>query len=191
MPSNEKAAQIDYAHLLKLRLVVARVGEMDNARWWNTNGLLGQLGTLALKRGFSKTYAFAQARAVFAVASHRCVQVFDPPGGVTVWKLPATIEDQFDSQWSKWTERYQEWDGFFEAIRGLRQTDLLAALLSLGVIQESDAAEARKLRRAADNRAVPIPGVRAISDETLSLLAAGFFRGEPGQPAIPYAKIED
>jgi hypothetical protein len=110
---------------------------------------------------------------------------------VTLWKLPATIEDQFDSQWSKWTERYQEWEGFFEAIRGLRQTDLLAALLSLGVIQESDAAEARKLRRAADNRAVPIPGVRAISDETLSLLAAGFFRGEPGQPAIPYAKIED
>ena len=25
-------------HLLKVRLVVARVGEMDLARWWNTNG---------------------------------------------------------------------------------------------------------------------------------------------------------
>lgn len=191
MARNESHSPIDFTHLLKLRLVVARVGEMDNARWWNTNGLLGELGTLALKRGFPKTYAFAQARAVFAVASNRCTQVFDPPGGVTLWKLPAEIEDQFDSQWGEWTEQFQDWQEFFEKIRRIKGNDLLNALLELGVIGNEEADQARKLKRAADNRAVPLSGARELSDETMTLLAAGFFRGEPGQPAIPYAKMEN
>ncbi len=38
---------IDLDRLLKLRLVVARFGEMDLARWWNTKGQLGRLGTTA------------------------------------------------------------------------------------------------------------------------------------------------
>jgi hypothetical protein len=37
---------------MKLRLVVARVGEMDLARWWNTQGQLGALGSSVLQRGF-------------------------------------------------------------------------------------------------------------------------------------------
>ena len=32
---------INFERLLKLRLVVARHGEMDAARWWNTQGMLG------------------------------------------------------------------------------------------------------------------------------------------------------
>ena len=38
--------------------------------------------------------------------------------------------------------------------------------------------------------AVLLPGVRAINDDTLALLAAGFFRGEKSAPAIPYARLE-
>jgi hypothetical protein len=30
--------EIDYDRLLQLRLAVARFGEMDIARWWNTTG---------------------------------------------------------------------------------------------------------------------------------------------------------
>ena len=30
--------RIDFDRLLKLRLIVARVGEMDLAKWWNTRG---------------------------------------------------------------------------------------------------------------------------------------------------------
>ncbi len=33
---------IDFDHLLRLRLVVARFGEMDGAMWWNTKGVLGR-----------------------------------------------------------------------------------------------------------------------------------------------------
>ena len=35
---------IDLDRLLRLRLVVARFGEMDLAKWWNTKGQLGRLG---------------------------------------------------------------------------------------------------------------------------------------------------
>src|SRR5438132_2207688 len=71
---------LDLDHLLKLRLVVARHGEMDAARWWNTQGVLGRRGSIVLKRGFPTTYAFAQARIVFEVARSRCRELFDPPG---------------------------------------------------------------------------------------------------------------
>ena len=85
--------------LLKLRLLVARFGEMDSARWWNTRGVLGRLGETALKRGFAQTHFFVQARLVFAVAANRCRAIFDPPRAMTLWNLPAEIEDRFDSQW--------------------------------------------------------------------------------------------
>ena len=37
---------VDLERLLKLRLVVGRIGEMDRARWWNTQGQLGPYGAL-------------------------------------------------------------------------------------------------------------------------------------------------
>ena len=83
---------LDLGFLFKLRLVVARFGEMDLAKWWNTKGQLGPLGAAALRRGFPRTHHFAQARSVFAVAAHRCAEVFDPPGCVTLWRLPEEIE---------------------------------------------------------------------------------------------------
>ena len=85
-------ATLDFDRLLKLRLVVARFGEMDLAKWWNTRGQLGRLGTAAIRRGFPRTHYFAQARSVFAVAAHRCREIFDPPDSVTLWRLPETID---------------------------------------------------------------------------------------------------
>lgn len=70
--------RIDLDRLLKLRLLVARFGEMDLAKWWNAKGQLGRLGAATLRRGFPRTHRFAQARSVFAVAAHRCAEVFAP-----------------------------------------------------------------------------------------------------------------
>lgn len=180
----------DLVHLMRLRLVVARVGEMDNARWWNTKGLLGRLGALALKRGFPKSHPFAQARGVFSVAANRCREVFDPPDAVTLWKLPAELEDRFESMWPTWTEEPADWNPFFEKLSEVGGVDLLTTMRDLQVIGDKEIGEAKKLRRAADNRAVPLPGTQELSRTTLTMLAAGFFRGEPGQPAIPYARID-
>ena len=107
---------LNYDRLLKLRLIVARFGEMDLAKWWNTRGQLGRLGTAAVRRGFPRTHYFAQARSVFAVAAHRCREVFNPPESVTLWQLPETVEEEFASHWERWMDR--RWPSDAEAAAG-------------------------------------------------------------------------
>ena len=68
--------------------------------------------------------------------------------------------------------------------------ELLDELRIVDAITASQAEAARDLKRSLDGRAVLLPGVRAVDDDTLALLAAGFFRGEKGSPAIPYARLE-
>src|SRR5690349_2368177 len=96
-PTVATTHEIDLERLLKLRVLVARFGEMDCAKWWNTKGQLGRLGAAALRRGFPRTRYFAQARSVFAVAGHRCAEIFDPPHCVTLWSLPENLEEEFDA----------------------------------------------------------------------------------------------
>src|SRR2546427_6817565 len=103
-PQGIRRPSIDLDRLLKLRLVVARFGEMDLSRWWNTKGQLGPLGTAALRRGFPRTHYFAQARSVFAVAAHRCSERFEAPGCATLWRLPEAIEEEIDARWEQWLD---------------------------------------------------------------------------------------
>jgi hypothetical protein len=182
---------ISLDHLLKLRLVVARFGEMDIAKWWNTLGLLGPRGAVVLKRGLPRTHQFAQARIVFSVARSRCNEIFSPPGCMTLWNLPAEIEDQFEEHWQEWLDHIQNWSQFFEELANLKGTDLLDSLCQFNLISPTQMEEIRKLRRSAESRAVPIPGVHLPNDDILTILAAGFSRGEIGNPAIPYARCED
>jgi len=185
------STSINLDRLLNLRLVVARFGEMDNAGWWNTNGMLSRLGKVALRRGFPKTHAFAQARAVFAVARHRCQEVFDPPRCLTLWKLPADVEDQFEMRWSDWIDEADRWSDLFDKLELVGASDLLSVFQGLELAGMQEIGEARKLKRSLDNRAVQIPGVHTPNDKVLTQLALGFFRGDPGSPAIPYARLEE
>src|ERR1019366_5227105 len=114
--------------LLKLRLIVARFGEMDLARWWNTRGLLGRIGAAAIRRGFPRTHYFAQARSVFAVAAYRCQEIFDPPNSVTLWRLPETIEEEFEARWEHWLDHANEWNPFCQRLESLQENDLKIAL---------------------------------------------------------------
>jgi hypothetical protein len=186
-----KAGTIDLDRLLKLRLVVARFGEMDIARWWNTNGQLGRLGAAALRRGFSRTHYFAQARSVFAVAAHRCAEVFEPPGCVTLWHLYESIEEEFDTRWEHWLDHAGEWQPFFQKLEGLQGADLVAALRGFDVISDTDAQGLARLRRSTEGRAVPLPGIFSPTDADVTLLALGFARAEIGALAVPYARRGD
>lgn len=187
---------IDFDRLLKLRLVVARHGEMDGARWWNTGdtarrtALLGRAGAVLMSRGFPRTHRFAQARLVFEVARARCAEVFDPPGCVTLWSLPPTVEDQFDARWARWLEGREAWADLFGAIEAT-SSDLLETMKTLDLVGDADLDAASKLRRSAEGRAVPLPGVHTVTDSLITLLAAGFSRGEAGKLAVPYARMED
>lgn len=182
-------SEIDYDRLLKLRLVVARFGEMDIARWWNTRQL-GPWGAAALRRGFPRTHHFAQARSVFAVAAHRCAEVFDPPECVTLWRLPEVIEEEFDVHWEDWLDNAAEWAPFFQQLEGLQGTDLLATLRAFEIASERDVTTFSRLRRSAEGRAVPLPGVFSGTTGDVALLALGFARGEAGALAVPYMRKE-
>ncbi|MDC3956914.1 BrxE family protein [Polyangium jinanense] len=185
------SSAIDLDRLLKLRLVVARFGEMDLAKWWNTKGQLGRLGAATLRRGFPRTHRFAQARAVFAVAAHRCAEVFDHPGSLTLWRLPEATEEEFEARWEQWLDNATDWAPFFAKLETLPGSDLVATLRGSDLVTDNDVAAYGKLRRSAEGRAVPLPGVYAGTEQDVALLALGFARGEPGALAVPYAKRAD
>ena len=181
----DKAMDLD--RWMKLRLVVARFGEMDNARWWNTKGQLGRNGASVLKRGFPRTYRFAQARSVFAVAAQRCAEVFDLPGSVTLFRLPDAIEEALDAIWERWLDAAAEWEPFFESLEKPFPTDLPTTLRTLQLVDDRDLEAARKLRRAGDTPAVLLPAFTGAPHEA-ALLALGFSLGEPGSLVVPYAR---
>ena len=182
--------KIDLERLLKLRLVIARHGEMDGARWWNTQGMLGPRGAAVLRRGFASTHPFVQARIVFEVARSRCREVFDPPNCMTLWDLPAEIEEKFDEQWQIWLDESGKWAPTFQAVAAQAGTDVLKTLCEVNLLSEVQLGRVAKLRRSAENRAVPIAGIYQPDDDIITLLAAGFARGEVGHPAIPYTRVE-
>ena len=182
---------IDLERLLKLRLVVGRIGEMDRAQWWNTRGQLGPYGAAALKRGLPRTHHFAQARSVFAVAAHRCAEVFDPPGSVTLWRLPAAIEEAFDAQWEHWLDHAADWTPFFARIAALEGTDVVEPLRALGLVTAPDLARQDELHTSAQGRAVPLASPFNGTDDDVALLALGFGKGRQGGLAVPYARVAD
>lgn len=178
---SDNAVSLD--RLLKLRLVVARFGEMDSARWWNTNGVLGRKGALLLSRGFPKTHRFAQARLVFEVARARSAERFPAvPGCVTLWSLPAQLEDEFDARWAEWLES-SDWASFFDELQAC-EGDLLEMLRNRDLLTAEQQDEVGRMRRSAEGRSVPLSGFRRVDDDTIALLAAGHARGEEGKPAI-------
>ncbi len=179
---------LNFDRLLKLRLIVARFGEMDLAKWWNTRGQLGRLGTAAIRRGFPRTHYFAQARSVFAVAAHRCDEIFDPPDSVTLWRLPEAIEEEFEAKWEHWLDQANEWQPFFHRLENLQENDLKSTLHSFDVVTDREIEMSSRLRRSAEGRAVPLSEPFSGTDQDIALLALGFARGETGSLAVPYAK---
>jgi hypothetical protein len=181
-------ATLNFDRLLKLRLIVARFGEMDLAKWWNTRGQLGRLGAAATRRGFPRTHYFAQARSVFAVAAYRCHEIFDPPDSVMLWRLPETIEEEFEAKWEYWLDQANEWNPFFHRLESLRENDLKIALHAFDAVTNHELEMSSRLRRSAEGRAVPLSEPFSGTDQDIALLALGFARGEISSLAVPYAR---
>lgn len=131
-------SDLDFKWLLKLRTVVARLGEMDCARWWNSNGQLGSQGASVLRRGLPRTHYFAQTRSVCMIAGARCAQIFDPPGTATLWRLTNAIEDRLDVMWEGWLDDAASWRPFFERVAGLKSTDVPLALKEFDLVTDEE-----------------------------------------------------
>lgn len=184
-------SDVDLERLLKLRVVVARVGEMDLAQWWNTRGQLGPLGAAAVRRGLPRTHHFAQARSVFAVAAHRCDEIFNLPGSVTLWRLPAATEERFDARWEHWLDDARSWDGFFEDVKRIDTPDVTSALLRFDLVSDADLARVERLATAAEGRAVPFAEPYDGTDSNITEMALAFAKGSKGSLAVPYASRGD
>ena len=172
-------------------MAVARQGEMDRSKWWNTKGLLSRVGELALSRGFPKSHVFARSRAAFAVASSRSDEVFNPPDSYTLWRLPVEIEDQLEDAWAGWLESPDEWKDLLERIDAAGGSDFASVLISLELVSEQSATRAKGLRRADDLKSVPIKLNGETVIQAIELLAAAHNCSEPGKLAVPFIRQED
>lgn len=182
---------IDLEHLLKLRVVVARVGEMDLAKWWNTNGQLGRYGDAAVRRGLPRTHSFAQARSVAAVAANRCDEVFSLANTVTLWRLPASVEERYEARWEHWLDNAAEWRWFFEEVSALDTTDVRAALQHFHIGAEDGYEVIERAELGPGGRSLELPGPFTGTPYELEQLALGFRRGAVGSLTVPYAKLGD
>jgi hypothetical protein len=183
--------ELDLAWLLKVRTVVARVGEMDLARWWNSNGQLGPQGASVLRRGLPRTHYFAQSRSVCMVAAARCAQIFDPPGSVTLWNLTDTIEERLQTLWEGWLDDAKGWRPFFERVASIKALDLSACLTELDLVTADDLAATRNLKKSSDGRSVQMPKLFDGSRKSVVMLALSFGHGSPGNLVVPYARRAD
>lgn len=184
-------SELDLAWLCKVRVVIARLGEMDLHRWWNTDGQLGPYGTKMMSRGLPRTHYFAQAKSVFAVASHRSSQLFNPPNCATLWHLADAIEDEFDARWESWLDDAATWRPFFEQVGSVGAVSVHSVLTDLGLVSDEEVRDAETLlRRSPSNNAVPVPNVFSRTRQSVSLLALGHGLSSPGDLRVPYVMLE-
>lgn len=180
--------ELDYEWLLKLRVTVARCGEMDLSRWWNTSKQLGPSGTSVLKRGFPRTHHFAQARSVMAVASDRCDHLLAQTDAITLWRLPEAVEDRFASHWESWLDRHAAWRPFFERVAAIRSGDIVAATTELGLITSDEVKALQALRAAPDGRGLSVGKTYTGHRRQIALLALGFSVGRANDPIVPFVR---
>lgn len=179
-------------HLFKCRVVIARVGEMDNvgAAWWNTTGLLGPLGVSTFKRNFPYTHWFAQARAVIAVAGARSSEVFPLPRScVSLWSFPPDVEARLSEEWPRWITNEKDWKTFFENTAKLSGMSASDALREAGLADATDVQFVESLRRSHEGKALLVPSRESLDDTATTRLALGFSHGEPGKLAVPYMRL--
>src|SRR5262245_53726871 len=188
MTFSDQETELNYDWLLKLRVAVARCGEMDLARWWNTSKQLAPAGTSVLKRGFPRTHHFAQARSVMAIASHRCDQLLSQNDAVTLWRLPEMLEDRFESRWETWLDRHSDWRSFFEAVAATRTGDVIAVATDFGLVTGDEVKALRALRATPGSRGLSVGKSFTGQRRQIALLALGFSLGRTNEPLVPFVR---
>ena len=124
---------------------------------------------------------------MFAVAAHRCAEIFDPPDAITLWRLPYDVEEAFDAQWEGWLDAAEDWRSFFESVEALKVFDVAAALKSLSLVDDADLEAAARLKVAGGGKGVLIPGHLELGRKSISLLALGFGKAAKRELLVPYS----
>ena len=177
--------------IFKIRLVVARYGEMDKNRWWNTDGVLGLMGEIAYRRGLPQTHQFARARIVFAVARARCEELLSlPPSAVGLWRLPADIEDSFEESIIEWSEDGDELNPFFEDLKEPSQDSLTDFLVSHRLVDADSSANILAVSRRKPGPGLNLGAYQSVDLDLIRHLAVSFDLGTLGNPVVPYVTLK-
>ena len=179
---------IDITRLFKLRLVVARAGELDVDGWWSAEHLLTSRGSYVYGRSFPRTHWFAQARVAFEAARHACAAIRLPGRAITLWTLPPEIEEALDQQRNKWLRNPDEWAPFFASLETeVHSGGLLPALVQGDLISPAAAEQVERLSPEPGGALISLPRPEGSLEDTLSLLAAGFAKGSARSLVLPFA----
>lgn len=182
-----EVSSISLTRLFKLRLAVGRFGEMDGARWWNTQGVLGSRGANVYKRGLPRTHLFARSRVVAAVARDRSATVYNAPGVATLWDLPASLERALsfeERSWASTEEGRTAWDHFEETIAAPPGEDLLGWLINLELVDPDIRTSCSALKPEPGGKGIPVEGPMSV--QTVQLLAAAHSHGRPKELVVPF-----
>ena len=97
--------------------------------------------------------------------------------GVTKAGTPAQIadmlEEEFEARWELWLDRAGEWTPVFERLQNLPTGGLEALLSAEGLVGADEFEAYGRLRRSAEGRAVPLPGVFAGTDADVAAVQYG------------------
>lgn len=190
MPSpHDEPRNLDIDRLLRLRLVVARVGELGLAGWWGTKDVLGSMGAMAYRRGFPRSHFWAQAKVVFEVARARCQERFPDPVANTLWNLPGSVEEQFDHAWGKWVSDEETWPSFFERLKAWSSPDLAEALKAFDLWTPEAASWLAGVHPTGVS--VEVGQVSRLDDSSIGLLAVGFALGPKGELVVPFLRLRE
>lgn len=186
-------ALINFPQLLKLRLVVAAIGEKDRRGWWNSE-LLCDSGRFLFEQNFPRSAPFAQARAAFRVAQLACDEALGIKRSTTgthichLFRLPPEVEDAFENERDRWLDQAPAWESTFEGVFALSSDrwpqvlgelgGLDGALIAWGASQKPQTAKALHLADA-----------RQLGPDELLRLAAGFACGRAGTLVVPYLQL--
>jgi hypothetical protein len=126
-----------------------------------------------LSRGFPRTRGFVQARVAFAVARARCSELLDAPRVMTLWNLPASVEDQFEAAWHTWLDEPERWQDALQTVSEPAPTGILDRLRRFHLFTPTTSALVANVQASADGRTIPVPGKYEPNDEILTALARG------------------
>lgn len=104
---------------------------------------------------------------------------------MTLWHLPAELEDDFARAWATWIDQAEQWEPFFGELE-MCSADLLHEMQRLQLVNDDQVEQLSPLKRSAEQRAVVLPGEFTYSDDDITMLALAFARGENGKPAVPF-----
>jgi hypothetical protein len=175
--------------LFRCRLIVGRYGEMDISRWWNTSGVLSELGSKVAARGLPRTEFYSRARVLFAVASYRTREYFCPPGSFSIWLMPPSVEQALDETMIRWVHEGRSWPEILVLLDSLKKDGLTQTLQNAGVLTDATLNTVSNLKPGPEGKSIRVPDVISLADETVRVLAAAFVHSKSGALLVPMVSV--